>query len=122
MASMIRSPRFVSTGESATKEVINDAGEELGKIEEFVMDVDNGRIAYAVLSFGGFLGVGEKWFAIPWQALKPSHDGKKFILNTDKETLKRASGFTKGDWPKYGDVEWASGIHTYYGYRPYWLD
>lgn len=121
MASISRSPRFMVMSETTGNEVVNNAGENLGKIEEFVVDQENGRIAYALLSFGGFLGVGNKWFAIPWEALKPSLHDKKFILNVDKEMLKSASGFIRGDWPDYSNPEWARGVYTHYGYKPYWI-
>jgi len=69
-------------------EVRNQSGEDLGKIEEIMLDVPSGRIAYAVLSFGGFLGIGDKLFAVPWQALQLNEDDKCFILNVSKDRLK----------------------------------
>jgi sporulation protein YlmC with PRC-barrel domain len=86
--------------------VRNPEGEDLGKIEELMIDVKAGRIAYAVLSFGGILGLGDKFFAIPWETLSLRPREKEFVLNIDKEKLKEAPGFDKNDWPMTGDVEW----------------
>ena len=100
--------------------VMNPAGEDLGKIEELMIDLNGGRVAYAVLSFGGFLGMGDKLFAIPFQALKLDKDRHSFVLDVDKEKLKNAPGFDKNNWPSTADRKWGSGIHSYYGYKPYW--
>jgi hypothetical protein len=73
-----------------------------------------------VLSFGGFLGVGDKLFAVPWRALKLDTDNKCFILDVDKDRLRDAPGFDKDHWPSMADTQWASKVHSYYGTRPYW--
>jgi sporulation protein YlmC with PRC-barrel domain len=100
--------------------VVNPAGEDLGKIEELMVDLTNGRIAYAVLSFGGFLGVGDKLFAIPWEALYVDTRDEVIILDLSKQTLENAPGFDKDNWPDVTDHAWLVGIYDYYGYRPYW--
>jgi sporulation protein YlmC with PRC-barrel domain len=102
-------------------DVENLHGEKLGDIKDVVLDPETGRITYAVLSFGGFLGLGEKYFAIPWAALT-SKAGEKgdFVLNVDKEKLKNAPGFDKNNWPNMADRHWAQQVYTYYGITPYW--
>jgi hypothetical protein len=100
--------------------VENPAGEKLGKIEDLMIDLQNGRVAYAVLSFGGFLGMGEKLFAVPFSALTCDCEDEKFILPTDKDRLKNAPGFDKDHWPDTADRTWGAGIHTHYGVDPYW--
>ncbi|GAA5784645.1 PRC-barrel domain-containing protein [Chitiniphilus shinanonensis] len=75
--------------------MLNTAGDDLGEIKGIMLDVQRGRIAYAVLSFGGFLGVGNKLFAIPWQTLVLDTDRKRFVLDVSEERLKAASGFDK---------------------------
>ena len=99
-------PRVLSASTIIGDHVRNPEGEDLGKIEELMIDVKAGRIAYAVLSFGGFLGLGDKFFAIPWETLSLRPREKEFVLNIDKEKLKEAPGFDKNDWPMTGDVEW----------------
>ena len=100
--------------------VVNRQGEDLGKIEELMIDLDRGRIAYAVLSFGGFLGMGDKLFAIPWQAFGVDTAEKRLVLNADKELMKKAPGFDKSDWPSMADRAWGTKLYGYYGYKPYW--
>jgi sporulation protein YlmC with PRC-barrel domain len=100
--------------------VINLQGENLGDIQEIMIDLERGRVAYAVLSFGGFLGLGDKLFAIPWEALTIDMAEKRFVLNVDKELLKRAPGFDKDRWPDMTDPAWGAELYTYYGYKPYW--
>jgi uncharacterized protein YrrD len=101
--------------------VINQQNENLGKIHELVFDAQSGRLAYAVLSFGGFMGMGNKLFALPWGSLGFSATEHKLILNVDKEKLKSAPGFdAAAKWPDFADRTWGSTIHTYYGYTPYW--
>lgn len=123
MVNTMKSPRLMAAGKAIGNEVMNDAGEDLGKIEDLVIDIDNGRVAYAVVSFGGgFLGMGNKLFAIPWDALKRSHHDKKFLVKVDKELLQRAPGFDKDQWPDFENREWADGVYTHYGFKPYWSD
>ncbi|KPC51913.1 PRC-barrel domain-containing protein [Amantichitinum ursilacus] len=101
--------------------VVNDLGEELGKIDQVVLDIDRGRIAYAVLSFGGFMGLGDKLFALPWSSLQSDPVNERFILGgVDRARLESAPGFDKDHWPVFADDQWAVGIHDYYGIDPYW--
>ena len=89
-----------------------------GDIKEFMIEMGSGRIAYAVLSFGGLLGMGDKLFAVPWRALSLDTVNKRFTLNVPKATLKDAPGFDKNNWPAMADKAWASGVHRFYG-TPY---
>jgi sporulation protein YlmC with PRC-barrel domain len=100
--------------------VVNPQGESLGDIHEIMIDLDRGRVAYAVLSFGGFLGLGDELFAIPWEALTIDTAEKRIVLNIDKELLKRAPGFDKDHWPNMTDPAWGAELYSYYGYKPYW--
>lgn len=112
--------RVMSSNSLTGDSVRNPADEDLGKVKELMIDVPSGRVAYAVLSFGGFLGAGDKLFAIPWDALTLDEDEKQFILDIDKETLKNAPGFDKDNWPDMADPSWGNQIYSYYGVRPYW--
>jgi sporulation protein YlmC with PRC-barrel domain len=117
---MARVRRLLSTDTLEGNDVINQAGEDLGKVETFMIDPEEGRVEYAVLSFGGFLGVGDKLFAVPMQALTPVPDEHKFRLNESKERLENAPGFDKNSWPDMADRTWGERIYDYYGYVPYW--
>jgi sporulation protein YlmC with PRC-barrel domain len=98
--------------------VVNGANEDLGDIKEIMLDMNTGQVAYAVLAFGGFLGMGEKLFAVPWQALHLDTVNKRFVLDVEKERLKTAPGFNKDAWPDMADVQWANEVHTFYGTDP----
>jgi sporulation protein YlmC with PRC-barrel domain len=101
-------------------DVYNHKEEDLGDIKEIMLDMRSGKIAYAVLSFGGFLGMGEKLFAVPWKALTLDTVNKRFILNVEKDRLNDAPGFDKDAWPDMADLTWAAGVHSYYGTKPYY--
>lgn len=101
-------------------DVYNSDGEDLGDIKELMIDMQSGEVAYAVLSFGGLLGMGDKLFAVPWAALKLDTVNKRFTLNVPKDRLKDATGFDKDNWPVMADNAWAMGVHQFYGtqHRP----
>jgi sporulation protein YlmC with PRC-barrel domain len=103
-------------------DVYNHNEEDLGDIKEIMLDVRSGRVSYAVLSFGGFLSMGEKLFAVPWNALTLDTVNKRFVLNVEKERLENAPGFDKDNWPNMADETWATEIHSFYGTKPYDYD
>jgi len=113
-------PQVMAADTLEGDDVLNLQGENLGTIKDIMIDVRNGKVAYAVLSSGGFLGIGDKLFAIPWGALTLDADRKCFLLDVDKEKLKAAPGFDKDHWPSMADPTWANEIHSYYGQRTYW--
>ena len=100
--------------------VTNPQNEDLGKIEDIAFDASAGRITYAVLSFGGFLGMGDKLFAIPWNAFSFNLGDKHAVLNVDKKLLENAPGFERNSWPNMSDHNWGNSIYKHYGYKPYW--
>ena len=103
-------------------DVYNHNEEDLGDIKEIMLDVRSGRVSYAVLSCGGFLSMGEKLFAVPWNALTLDTVNKRFILNVEKERLENAPGFDKDNWPNMADESWATEIHSFYGTKPFDYD
>ena len=119
-ATMERTPTIIAADTLTGDKVVNFQKEDLGKIEHLMIDMESGRIAYAVLSFGGFLGMGDKLFAIPWSSLKVDTVEHRFVLNVDKELLKAAPGFDKEHWPDMADRTWGAKVYTYYGAKPYW--
>ncbi|SFM32163.1 PRC-barrel domain-containing protein [Nitrosomonas communis] len=110
-------PRLMGADTLIGDDVYNQAGEDLGDIKEIMIDTTNGTVSYAVLSFGGVLGIGEKLFAVPWKALKLDPENKRFVLNVDKERLKDAPGFDKDRWPDMADESWVNKINSYYGIK-----
>lgn len=95
-------------------EVCNLQDEELGTIQDLMLDVNDGTIRYAVLASGGFLGLGDRLFAVPWKALKLDKENERFLLDVDLERLKNAPGFDKDNWPNMADPTWNSTVDSYY--------
>jgi hypothetical protein len=94
------------------------AGEEPGHIEEIMLDLQSGRIVYAVLSFSGFPGIANKRFPVPWNALEINRGD--FILNMDRKTLEGAPHFDRDNWPDMADPAFGRVVHKHYGVTPYW--
>ncbi|MDQ8024285.1 MAG: PRC-barrel domain-containing protein [Moraxellaceae bacterium] len=115
-------PEIMAADTLAGDDVYSTTGEKLGTIDHIMLDVAQGRIAYAVLSHGGVLGMGEKLHAIPWSALTLDADRKCFVLDIDKERLQASEGFDKDHWPSFADARWAADVHAIYGREPYWWD
>ena len=111
-------PELMGANTLVGNDVSNQDDDDLGDIKEIMLDMRTGRVSYAVLAFGGFLGMGEKLFAVPWNALTLDTENKRFLLNIDKERLKDAPGFDKDHWPNMADPTWEHEIHSYYGTNP----
>lgn len=89
--------------------VVNLQGEDVGHVEDMMIDLTTGRILYAVLSFGGLLGIGNKLFAVPFESFTIDQENKKFILAVDKD-----------NWPKHSDKSFQNEVYAYYSIEPYW--
>jgi sporulation protein YlmC with PRC-barrel domain len=100
--------------------VMSSDGEHVGKVSDIMLDVRSGKIAYAVLSEGGFLGMGTTLHAIPWNALTLDTDEKCFRVDISAQKIKDEPGFDKDHWPSMADVTWGSELHRYYNRTPYW--
>jgi hypothetical protein len=112
-----RQTNFIKTKDSVIgTKVVNAQNEDLGKIEDIILEAGSGRAAYAVLSFGGFLGMGDKDFLIPWSAFSFDLANNRALLNVDKDRLKNAPGFDKNSWPNMTDPAFGQGVSQYYGY------
>lgn len=119
---MRNSVRALSASTLIGDDIRDPAGEDLGKLKDIMIDINSSRIAYAVVTFGGFLGLGNKQFAIPWDALSVDTQARALVLNVDRQILEDAPGFEPNNWPltTNGDEEWLVEIYDYYGYPPYW--
>jgi hypothetical protein len=100
--------------------VYNRNDEKLGAIDKVMIDKHSGRVAYAVMSFGGFLGMGERYHPLPWDVL--DYDTRKggYVVNLTPEQLKGAPTFARGETPDYNDPVWGRKVHDYYGVTPWW--
>lgn len=105
---------IVKASEIAGIKVLNNSGEDIGDINEVVLDKISGKVNYLVLDFGGFLGFGNKFFAVPWQKFSYNNEEDCFILNIDKERLKNAPGFDKEHWPNFADQNVTQPITQFY--------
>jgi len=100
--------------------VMNDNGENLGRIEEFTVDIETGRISYAILSFGGFPNR-TKYFAVPLELLNYSTHDKKFILNVPRDIIAKGPGYDDmGKLLETMDTYWLGEIYEYYSHKPEW--
>jgi len=97
--------------------VRNLAGDDLGKISDLVIDANSGKITYVALDFGGFLGVGDKLFAVPWHSFRyeMTNNEEHLVLDVPKEQLKQAPGFDKNRWPNMADPQWSRDVDKFYG-------
>ncbi|QMT61039.1 MULTISPECIES: PRC-barrel domain-containing protein [unclassified Legionella] len=105
---------IVKSGEITGAKVMNSAHEDLGEIAEVVIDKESGKVNYLVLDFGGFLGFGNKFFAVPWNLFLYNNKEDCFVLNVDKERLKKAPGFDKDHWPNFSAAEFKTTISGFY--------
>jgi len=99
--------------------VVNLKGETIGKIENLVVDIDTGRIVYAVLESGGFLGIGDKLVPVPWASLAALPSEGIFFLNQSKEQMEKAPAFDKNNLPNMTDMHWGEGVFKHYGISGY---
>ncbi len=112
---------LLSAGTMQGTSIQNTAGENLGDIKDLMIDLPTGRVAYAVIEFGGLFGIGSKLFAGPLLALKQDAVNKCFVLDASKESLENAEGFDKDHWPNFADRAWQTKVHDHYKTSPYWL-
>lgn len=114
-------PRVLSASSIKGTTVRNLSDQDIGKIKDLMIDWGHGSVAYAVLTFGGFLGMGEKHFAVPLESFKfDKRDGYECaILDINKEKLENAPGFDPDNWPKDADYTFIDSVYAHYGYDSY---
>lgn len=100
--------------------VYNNALEKLGSVEDVMINKASGRIVYAVLSFGGFLGIGDRYYPLPWEKLRYDTEVGGYIVDIDRETLEGAPSYTDRATASWNDEAWSRNVHSHYGVHPYW--
>ena len=112
---------LISADKVEGTKVMNTAGEKLGSIENVMIDKRSGRVAYAVMSFGGFLGIGDKHHPLPWSMLKYDTNLNGYVVNLDKRLLEGAPAYATGERVDLADEAYGRKVHDYYKVPPYWL-
>jgi sporulation protein YlmC with PRC-barrel domain len=113
MENVAKYKSIVRSNDVLNVKVLNELNEDLGKIYEIVLNKLSGQVIYAVLESGAFLGIGGKFFAVPWSSLKYDVHKEAFILHINKKNLEQAPGFDKNNWPIFSN-HWSREIDIYY--------
>ena len=125
----MQDPQSVATDETSTlissdkvegTAVYNRAGEKLGSIHTLMIDKTSGKVAYAVMSFGGFLGIGDRYHPLPWSVLDYETSQGGYVVDLDRSKLEGAPTYGTSETPNWSDRGWGQQVHDYYGTRPYW--
>ena len=111
---MKKSGNIVRTADVIGKNIIGSDQEKIGKVHELVLDKLSGEVRYAVLAYGGFMGIGSEFYAIPWAVLEYCATDNVFTVTFNKEDIKKAPGFNKDNWPDFADDELDSSTNDFY--------
>ncbi len=98
--------------------VYDRAGEKLGSIHNVMIDKHSGHVVYAVMSFGGFLGVGERYHPLPWGVLRYDTKQGGYVVHLTREQLEAAPTYGRDEAPNYDDRAWGKKVYDYYGVPP----
>jgi hypothetical protein len=100
--------------------VYNRQGEKLGSIHTVMIDKISGKVAYAVMSFGGFMGLGDRYRPLPWSVLTYDAGKGGYTVGLDRSTPEKAPTSARVETPDWGDRSWGEQLHKHYRARPYW--
>lgn len=111
-------PVILSSSTLTGDQVVDREGQKLGTLKDMMLDVSEGKVAYAVLARGGFGGMGEKLFAVPWRMLEVDGENKRLLLDVAPEVLDDSPGFDPDNWPSFTDEAWQSEVDRHFGLVP----
>jgi hypothetical protein len=111
---------LITAGKVTGTKVYNTSGDSLGEIYDVMLDKRSGRIAYAIMSFGGILGLGQRYHPLPWANLKYDTRQQGYVVGLTQDQLERAPTFGVDEAPSWGNRSYEQNIHDYYGTAPYW--
>jgi PRC-barrel domain len=114
------SARLIAGSRVSGTSVYDTSGQSLGTIEDVMIDKLSGRIAYAVMSFGGFLGIGSQHHPLPWTTLKYDTALGGYVVNLDRQMLEGAPAYSDDETADWEDRAWGQRVHDYYRAEPYW--
>ncbi len=112
--------RLIAADKVNGTNVYNRAGDQLGSIYDVMIDKVSGKVAYAVMSFGGFLGIGERYHPLPWSLLTYDTRMGGYVVDLDRRQLEGAPTFAANENIDWNDRGWGKRVSDYYGTRPYW--
>ena len=113
--------RLIASDKVEGTAVRRSTGDKIGTIQRVMIDKRSGNVAYAVMSFGGFLGLGEDYYALPWNLLKYNESLDAYELNMTDEQLRGVPSYSRSADESFRDLGWEQRVHDYYGVPPYWL-
>ena len=114
--------RLIASDKVEGTAVYNRKGERLGTVHNFMVDKRSGQVAYAVMSFGGFLGIGEEYHPLPWKILTYDTNQGGYVVDLDRDRLEKAPRFSRASEPNWSDRKYGTDLATYYGVPPYPMD
>jgi sporulation protein YlmC with PRC-barrel domain len=114
------SGRLIGANQVQGTTVYDTHGTKLGRVEDVMIDKLTGRLAYAVLSFGGFLGVGDRYFPLPWEKLSYDMTLGGYVVDVDRSSLEGAPSYAGDETAPWDDRAWGERVAGYYGARPFW--
>jgi hypothetical protein len=112
--------RLIAADKVNGSAVYNRAGERLGTVYDVMIDKISGKVAYAVMSFGGFLGIGERYHPLPWSVLTYDTNMGGYVVDLDRARLEGAPSYAANENIDWNDRVWGQRVSDYYGTRPYW--
>jgi sporulation protein YlmC with PRC-barrel domain len=118
--STMMDPRVIPAKRVNGTDVYSQRGEHLGEIDDVMIDKRSGEVVYAIMSFGGFLGIGEKYHPLPWQVLTYDTDLSGYVVNVNEAELKKAPYYSRDELSE-SDVTWRDKVFGYYAMPPYWV-
>ena len=117
---MKQSPRFIPTSRLERYDLVNEKGQDLGQVQNFVVDMLTGRIAFVIVAFGGMLGISDRWFAMPWEIMVWSPEKRKFVVDMPQNVFETAPGMHKDKWMEEINSDWLAKCYLHFGLAPYW--
>jgi sporulation protein YlmC with PRC-barrel domain len=112
--------RFIPTTRLGNYDLVNAKGQDMGQVQNFVIDMQFGRVAFVIVAFGGILGLNDKWFALPWEIMTWSPEKHTFIVDMPQSVLEKAPGMNKDHWMDELNADWVARCYLHYGLAPYW--
>lgn len=112
--------RLIASDKVEGTAVYNRQEERLGTVHNFMVDKVTGQVAYAVMSFGGFLGMGQSYHPMPWKVLDYDTRLGGYVVDLDRDKLEKAPSYIASDMPNWSDRTYGNQIDKYYGNPAYW--